>query len=43
MGIELPSFSLRLGIGVWMFAIVAKDLIEDDLFWRRGLCWTKQM
>ena len=26
MGIELPSFSLRFGIGVWMFAIVARGL-----------------
>lgn len=37
IGIELPSLSLRLGIGVWMFAMVASDLVRravEGLGWR---------
>ena len=30
IGILVPSLSLRLGIGVWMFAIVANGLENGD-------------
>jgi hypothetical protein len=37
MGMLVPSFSLRLGIGVWMLAIVVLGVVLC-WWWRDSLC-----